>query len=297
LHQGKTSFLKLVASLCHGKTGYLTQSRERFAGHADAVSQASWERRCQLALEQAREVNEQVTDSVEASRDPEAPIAYILSLPNPLSAVSDAVARMDAARPTTGGEAEAIWARDRLMVKLLASNPLRAKNLKLLTISPTDGEAAQLRKVNGEWRIAIDKKDFKNLSGAAKDRIYDMPVRKEVWNDLEMYLRRYRPQLADPTNPYLFVSSDRPATLMYGLNRRFEVITRRFFPQCPGVGPHAMRHIVATTILKLHPNAWAAAAFVLHDQEETVRHHYAHLCSADAARWLEDVMTKAMSGF
>src|SRR4030095_9259699 len=156
------------------------------------------------------------------------------------------------------GAAEAIWARDRLTVKLLASNPLRAKNLKLLTIAPRPiGETPQLSKGNGQWRIAINRKDFKSLAGAAKDRVYDMPVRKEVWADLEAYLRHYRPLLADKDNPYLLVSSKAPAGPFYSLNRRFETITRDYFPQCPGSGPHCMRHIAATTILKANPGAWS----------------------------------------
>jgi len=53
-----------------------------------------------------------------------------------------------------------------------------------------------------------------------------------------------------------------------------------------------MRHIVATSILKASPNDWASAAWALHDREETVKQHYAHLAQHDAARWL----SKAMDG-
>lgn len=297
LHRGISGFLKLVASLCHPVHGYLTQARSQFSDHPDATSEGGWAQRCQRAFESARALLQQVEEGLQSSRDSCAPIAYILSLANPLSAVVDAITRMDAARPSTGGQAEAIWARDRLMLKLLASNPLRAKNLKLLTVfQSASGEPAQLRKVDGQWRIGIDRKDFKNMAGAAKDRVYDMPVRPEVCGDLETYLRVYRPLLADTTNPYLLVSSASPAGPMHGLNRRFEALSRRYFAQCPGVGPHAMRHIVATTILKMHPNAWAAAAYVLHDQEETVRKHYSHLCGDDAARWVDALMTKALTG-
>ncbi|QJW85192.1 hypothetical protein HK414_22480 [Ramlibacter terrae] len=157
-------------------------------------------------------------------------------------------------------------------------------------------ELPQLRKENGEWRIAIDRKDFKNQAGAAKDRAYDMPVRKEVWKDLEIYLKSYRPLLADPNNPYLFVSGDSSGGPMYSLNRQFAAITRRYFRDCPGVGPHVMRHPVATAILKAHPNAWGAAAYVLHDREETVRKAYAHLRGEDTARWLDAMMTESLKG-
>lgn len=301
-HGGVSNFLNLIAGVCHPMTGYLTQSREHFSWHPDAGNEEAWQRRCRLAFEQARMFSQQVKDVAQCARNSKDPIAYMLSLPNPLSVVAEAIARMDAARPSTGGVTEAIWMRDRLMLKLLASNPLRAKNLKLLTFAKDErgtdasGAPAQLRKVNGEWRIAIDKMEFKNFAGAAKDRVYDMPVRKEVWADLEVYIREYRPVLADPANPYLLVSSASPAEPYYGINRRFQEISRKYFPRCPGVGPHAMRHLVATTILKKHPGAWAAAAAALHDREATVRDNYAHLSSDDAARWLDDVMTEALSG-
>ncbi|WP_157400060.1 MULTISPECIES: hypothetical protein [Ramlibacter] len=297
LHRGICSILKLAASICHPVTGYLTQCRNRFPVHPDARDELAWNATCRSAHEGARQLIQHIESTCELSRDPSAPVAAILSLPNPLAAIKDATKRMDAVRPSTGGMAEAIWARDRLMVKLLTSNPLRAKNLILLTIAPSpSGEPAQLREVNGVWRIAIDKKDFKNLAGAAKDRAYDMPVRRELWSDIEAYRDTYRKMLASPSNPYLFVSSKSPDGPMYSLNRQFENISKRYFSDCPGVGPQTMRHIVATTILKMHPNAWAAAAYVLHDREETVRKNYAHLASDDAARWLDEMMTKALSG-
>jgi hypothetical protein len=296
-NNGALVFLQFVSMLCHPTTGYLTQSREQFLWHAEASSPEGWTSRCQRAFDHAKQLIRTIKNGLETSRDPREPIAHILSLPNPLGAVVDAIKRMDAARPTTGGKSEAIWARDRLSVKLLASNPLRAKNLILLRIAPdAKGRPAHLRKVDGVWRIRIERREFKNADGAARDRAYDMPVREEVWPDLERYLRDYRPLLADASNPYLLASGKKSNAPMYSFNRRFEALTARYFPGCPGVGPHAMRYVVATTILKMKPGSWMAAAWALHDQEATVRKHYAHLDSQDAARWLDDVMTSALSG-
>jgi hypothetical protein len=297
LHGGIQKFLKFIAGLCHPSTGFLTQSRDRFSWHPDATSEGAWVARCQQASDFARNALQQVEDRGKKSRDPEAPVAHIMALPNPLHAVTDAIGRMNATRRSTGGVQEAKWARDRLMLKLLASNPLRAKNLKLLTIAPdAKGAPAQLRKVHGEWRIAIPREAFKNFAGAAKHRDYDMPVRKELWADLDAYVNNHRKLLASSSNPYLFTSGRHCNTPYYHLNRHFAAITKQYFTRCAGVGPQIMRHLVATTILKQHPNAWAAAAYVLHDQEETVRKNYAHLCSDDAARWVDALMTEALSG-
>lgn len=287
-HQGILTLLKFVASLCHPETGYLTQAWERFEGQCRATTREDWLHDCQFAYEYVRSLSNDLGAIGGKSRDSFEPIKLALSLANPLDAVADAVIRMDADRPSTGGIDEAVWARDRLLVKLLASNPLRDKNVRMLTYR-ADG-SGHLRKKDGVWRIAIPKKEFKNFKGAAKDRDYDMPVRHEVWPDIERYLRDYRPMLVSGDTPYVFVSTERGNMPWYRLGRQFETLTRKYLAGCPGVGPHAMRHIVATSILKQRPNDWAAAAWALHDREDTVRRHYAHLRSDDAHRWFEAAM-------
>lgn len=290
---GTVRFLQFVESLCHPQTGFMTQSCEVFLPGAEAAQRDTWLADCQFAFDFARTLRNDLRGSVEASRNSFEPIKSMLALANPLEAVADAVARLDADRPTTGGQAEAIWARDRLLLKLLASNPLRIKNVQLLTYH-ADG-SGHLRQGNGAWRICIPRSDFKNARGAAHDRIYDMPVRPEVWSDIEQYLRDYRPMLSSTGGPYVFVSTESGGGPMFGLRRRFEVLSRRYFAGCPGVGPHAMRHLVATSILKQRPNDWAAAAWALHDREDTIRQHYAHLRSDDAFKWFDTAMAGPFS--
>lgn len=76
------------------------------------------------------------------------------------------------------------------------------------------------------------------------------------------------------------------------MNRHFATLTRKYFHGCPGSGPQCMRHIVATAIVKTTGN-FVAAALVLHDEVETVRKNYSHLCGDDGARWLAGVMGEA----
>jgi hypothetical protein len=288
VHNGVKTFLTLVRGLCNPRTGFLTQSYATFSLATDARDEQEWRKFCESTYHFAVHAAEDLSPHLQRSRDPFRAIGPSLELPNPLDAVADAIARLDADRPSTGGLREAVWARDRLLVKLLASNPLRDKNLRLLTYK--DDNSGHLRKVNGEWRIAIPRHEFKNARGAARHRPYDMPVRREVWPDIERYLRDYRPVLAADGNPYVFVSTSNAAGPMYSLRRRFELLTRAYLAGCSGVGPHAMRYIVATSILKARPNDWAAAAWALHDLEETVRQHYVHLRCDDAQRWMTGVM-------
>ncbi len=290
IHHGVKSLLTLVRGLCNPKTGFLTQSYGLFSSKAGVTGEQEWRLFCQESYEFAVEVAEEVSERLEHSRDPFQAIGPALDLANPLEAVADAVARLDAERPTTGGLREAVWARDRLLLKLLASNPLRDKNVRLMTFR--EDNTGHLRRVNGEWRILIPRHEFKNARGAARHRVYDMVVRQEVWGDIERYLRDYRPMLTapNPGNPYLFVSSVDPTGPMHSLGKRFEALTRKYLAGCAGVGPHAMRHLVATAILKANPNDWAAAAWALHDLEETVRQHYVHLRCDDAQRWMKGVL-------
>lgn len=290
---GIQRFLMLVSSLTHPSTGYLTQSFAEFGARVGMATPAEWEVSCRHTHDYVRSMLADIAGEVQTSRDSFAPISKVLALPNPLDAIADAVIRLNADRPTTGGEAEAIWMRDKLLLKLPSSNPLRLKNLCLLTYK-ADG-TGHLRKVDGEWRICIPRSEFKNAAGAAKDREYNMPVRPEVWADIEQYIARHRPLLASSANPYFFVSSEKPDKPMHSLGKRFETLARRYISGCPGTGPHAIRHIVATSILKQRPNDWAAAAWALHDKEETVRKHYAHLRSDDAAMWFGPAMAGPFS--
>lgn len=51
---------------------------------------------------------------------------------------------------------------------------------------------------------------------------------------------------------------------------------------CTGFGPHAMRHIVATYLVKTNRN-FTDASRALHDSEATVRNFYGHLLAKDVA--------------
>ena len=53
-------------------------------------------------------------------------------------------------------------------------------------------------------------------------------------------------------------------------------IARNYIPEVTRLGPHALRHIVATDFLKRNPEKYIALAELLHDNLETVLEEYAH---------------------
>ena len=287
VHSGFVDFLRFVSGMCNPRTGYLTQSGREIAGAQNESQDAQWRNRCAVAFDFAHKLREELSNSVAVSRDPFEPIQHILALPNPLNAIVDMVARLTVNKPNMGGLREAVWARDKLHIKLLASNPLRDKNFRMLTYRP-DNKGHLRQDERGAWSIFVPSRELKNFRGAAGERDYHMAVRPEVWPDILEYLKHYLPMLRKVPTDQVFVSEDSGGPFHeQGLRRRFEYLSRRYLYKCPGVGPHAMRHIVATAILKASPNDWQAAAWALHDREETVRKHYAHLAQHDAAQWLD----------
>lgn len=287
IHNGILDVVKTVKALTHPDHGYLTQMPSLNAHLPEHAQHESWKEACQDAFEWCADMKRNFTSGgIELSRDPMQPIKHILELEKPLEAIGDMTARMLACKPVTGGIEEAIWARDILLIRLMTSNPLRAKNLKLLTYK-SDNTGNLYRKVDGSWNIRIDKKAFKNLKGAAGDQDYDVPVTPNVWPSIEQYLNVYRPMLPDADKvSFVFLSSVTEKQDGYigpwvSLNRRVFFLTKRYLWDCPGIGSHGIRYIVGTAILKKNPEAWGLAAAALHDRRETVEAHYAHLRGRD----------------
>jgi len=283
VHKGIHDFVSHIKAFTHPVHGYLTQMPCLNEHLPEKFRHISWKDACQEAFEWSTDMKRNLSaDGIEHSRDPMEPIKHILELPEPLQAVGDMVARMRANRPSTGGIEEAICVRDELLIRLMASNPLRAKNMKLLTYRP-DNTGNLYRRDDNSWNIRIDRRAFKNIKGAAGENDYDVGVNEKLWTAIEQYLKTYRPMFpgSDKTDCVFLSSSTEKSEGYVGpwgyLSRRIFYLTKRFLWGCPGIGSHGMRYIVGTAILKKNPEAWGLAAAALHDKEETVRAHYAHL--------------------
>lgn len=207
VHNGISDFAKLVASLNHPNHGYLTQMPGLNARLPATYQHNEWQANCTEVYTWAADMKRKLHSAgMELSRAPMEPIMHILELPNPLDAIKDMCIRMRACRPTTGGIEEAVWMRDILLVKVASGHPLRAKNLKLLTYR-ADNTGQLFQHPDGSWHIRIPSRAFKNFKGAAKHD-YQMPVGDGLWEDIERYLKVYRPMLPDADKlDYVFLSS------------------------------------------------------------------------------------------
>jgi hypothetical protein len=77
------------------------------------------------------------------------------------------------------------------------------------------------------------------------------------------------------------------------MDRHFARLFGRHFVGVHPCGPHVMRHIIATAILKLRPGAFFQVAKVLNDTLKTVMATYAHLRPDDSADILESSFSES----
>jgi hypothetical protein len=272
-----TTFLKFTKMLCNPVTGYLLAHPE-IGERVGVTDPKAWRDRCIAAHVWMVQSSRKIERIVTVGRDPKDPLLASLDMEMPLDNFVTAVRRCESCRPSTGGEWEAVWARDLLLLALTMSNPLRVRNLRELTYRPDN--TGQLRKNRaGEWRIFITRPNFKNVKGAAKDKDYDQAVDPSVWPYIERYLADYRAVLGGSRPELVFVSSVNPNVEWEGLDRRYFILTKRYVPGCPGVGPHSIRHIVATSII-IKTGDFLLAADTLHDKPATVQKHYALLLAS-----------------
>jgi integrase len=73
----------------------------------------------------------------------------------------------------------------------------------------------------------------------------------------------------------VFVSTDNADQEFDKLDGVIRVWTRKYLENCDGIGPHAMRHILATHIIKTTLGNYFLAAQALHDRPITVEKNYA----------------------
>lgn len=275
VHRGHKGFAGLIAELTHPVHGYLTQQPqwlERLP--TSATHGRSWQELCSRSHELAKLYHVNAKDK---SRDPADAIAFFLELPNPLQPFHDALehlANIANAAPKLSRE-QLIAKRDRLLLGLLLANPLRAKHWVTLGISP--GSSGDIyRTPDGIWRIRIPGRQFKNRSRVGSDT-YNVAIPQRLSPILDDYVANVRPHLLGSANDngrfFLSYGGKRIASISH---RVFQ-LTKRLIPGCGGVGPHALRHIVATDWLTHHPEDYLTVAELLNDSLAVVIKEYSHL--------------------
>ena len=168
-NSGAIQFLSFISSLVRPVAGYLRQTPELAETLPVEYRWESWDDMCDETFELVQDLVAAYDDEMQVSRDSFEPIMHILQLPQPMDAVADMVQRMRADRPIANPRAEAVWGRDIVLIKILASNPLRRRNLAHLTWrADNTGELHQ--REDKSWWLKIHKSKFKNVKCAAGER-------------------------------------------------------------------------------------------------------------------------------
>lgn len=296
-HGGITSFLQFAKSLIHPKTGFVTQ-HPMFA-HDAGLSPEQWHSKCADAFTVIKELHHTAHTNRQLSRNPWEPIQSLVALRNPLAPIFEAIRTLqeDINRQESSSKIRAVLVRNLLLLKLLIANPLRARNLKAMKYRP-DNSGNLYRTSNGSWRIRFVPQAFKNFQGAAKDRPYDMEIDASVWPTIEEWLFESKPLIESVPSDFVFISSDKSGQgkPWKTLNREVAAITKRYVANCSGIGPHAFRHLVATTWLKANQRDYLTVAVLLHDKLETVIANYSHLSVDDGFHQWRQFLGECVQG-
>lgn len=290
-------FLAMVAWMVRPGDGFLAQQPEYQKTLPARFWAEDWGRICERQHTYCRRLSQALRPEREVGRDPFAPIQHILDLPQPMEALADMVQRMRQDRPVGCAASEVIWARDMLLIKLLISNPLRRRNLATLTWKP-DNTGSLYQRGDGSWWIRVPGRHFKNRRAQTnRKRDYDAPVHPSAWTDIERYLFRHRAQLLRSPSDLVFITrpqgdAEHQHRPWVDLNSRVEHLTRKYLWRCNGIGAHAFRHLVATSILKANGGDTMTAALVLNDREDTVANYYVGLRSGDGSYRMAELLGK-----
>lgn len=297
---GAIHTLQQVMSLVRPETGFLFQHPE-FASHPRIApllpkpsgDKSAWQIYCEQVHQTLKKIKKSILPEVRKGRDPEQPIRPILQSPRPIDALFLLASNMEAdlGRFTNPGDL-ALGYRDLLLVEMLTANPLRIGMYERMTWLP-DNSGNLFQNHDGSWWIKFKWQDFKNPKGKSKED-YEVPVATALYGRIETYLKVHRPHLAGPHTEYLF----RPKLCAWVqadavihdsvLSAAVRKATRRHLPNCPGFGPHAFRHIIATHLVKCYPvGGFEYAAYVLRDTLATIIAAYGHLRERDKiSAWL-----------
>ena len=294
--------------------GYLYQSPHFQGLLPEAYRRGDWKTMCEASYKYCERLFAYWKNKVQAGRSTFDAVRTTIDCAEPLQEIADMVQRMKADRPIGNPEREAVWARDILLIKLLASNPLRRVNIITLHWNeknvngyrPNDG-ASIYQRVDGSWWIYSPGAFFKNRGANLED--YDSPIQESTWPDLERYLFKYRPRLLRwPTDlVFLAVTRDPEKKLtkkglpykqavatehmpFLNIGNHVAKLTQRYLRNSGGSRMHAFRNVVATAILKADGGDIKTAALVLHDKQTTVEKHYAWLQSGDGNRRMGELL-------
>lgn len=291
------------------------------------AAREDWQSACDRlyahGLVRAKEINR----VARVHRDPFEPILPILEADSPVGAyrgiTEEIIRRMPGERRYPRSAAESV--RSFLMLRLGLHLGVRQKNLRQLLYvergsSPTADRVLEAKRRgelrwserDGGWEVMIPATAFKN-SGSSyfsqKPFRLVLPDLGRLYEFIDAYLVRHRSILlggaADPGTFFVKTAKVSSKTAAYDQNTFYEawrLIIQRYGIYNPytgrGVikgllphGPHNVRDVLATHILKL-TGSYEQASYAIQDTPETVANHYGRFLPQDKAALAAQVLNK-----
>lgn len=316
----EASLLFIIGGLFDKDTGWIRQ-RPDLAGHLKVVpgfidkqlirrAKSDWAGVCKEAFDYYMNFAEEIEKNAEIIRDSFEPILPILESESPMSALKTFAQNILDDMPDAGAApVQAARAmRNYLIVRLFSATALRTKNIVELTYrSDNKGE---LRREKGKWVVEISYKRFKNkysgFFGSGKKKHNFKKALEDtdgLYDRLEEYLNVHRQVLLRGTESdiLLVARADSPQYDTHKFHIRYRALTMRYLAHNPylgrgieGVkphGPHAVRDIVATHIIK-RTGSYELAAYALCDSVQTVKEHYARFLPEDKLHLADKIMNE-----
>ncbi|MCP3732225.1 hypothetical protein M9978_17530 [Sphingomonas sp. MG17] len=199
--------------------------------------------------------------------------------------------------------------RRKLMTLILVQTGLRTGTM-MLTMSGRDPELREVEDEDGNvsWEILIKPERFKNFDSPffAEGRPYQFTLEDEddLYDLLREYLTYSRPYLLKgKKSDSLFVTQYGDPMDEENMRQDYHTITRLYFVKNEQTGTgaikgavshgmHAVRHVIATHIMKVTGDP-RLAAHAIQDMPRTAEKHYARFWPLDKLRHVVPVMKRA----
>jgi len=259
---------------------------------------------CRNELDVIHKILKKQSAGASLIRDSHLPILPILESDEPLAVLMAAIEAYETNIPNkyTAPLRYAIRVRNIVFLRMLAETALRSENMVGMTWSA--GNAGHLKRApKGLYFLEIPHTKFKNQYSSyfgppGRKNPYYAPLTKTLSHWLDEYINHCRPLLIESWREkkrgtdqavdegFLFVTG--PGGKSQGLSHNsaskllvdfshehlvYNPITKTGIPGVEPFREHAVRHIVATHVLK-KTGSFRAAADAIQDTEETARRHY-----------------------
>lgn len=265
-----------------------------------------------------------LADKNPPNRDSHLPVLPILESEEPLKHISNALTDYQKSIPShhimPTANAEKI--RNIVFLRILSETALRVKNMVNMTWRKNNTGHLR-RRDDGSYHLEIPHTEFKNpesefFGPPGRKHPYTAELSKTLIPLLDEYLLRCRPFLIEQLETsrhgddrmkdtgFLFalstggkqqrISYSAATDVVFDFTREhlvYNPVTETGLKGVEHSGPHSIRHIVATHVLK-ETGSYASAGAAIQDSEQTAKRHYAHYMPADRDKRFRHLITGIM---